>query len=215
MIAFESVLVALAGQVGSSGGSAEVSTAELGRLLGVSQQTASRYLKGLEERGLIRRVRSSRCFTVKLTPEGITVLRGIHANIGRFLDSELKQSFEGVIASGIGEGAYYVGEYADRIMEAVGYRPYPGTLNVRFRGEKPNMNTDRTVDIEEFTSGGRTFGRVGLTPVKLHVMGRTIECHVIIPERTHHRRDIELIAKDNLRRKHRLEDGADAVITFS
>jgi riboflavin kinase, archaea type len=215
MVVLEPVLVALADKMGSSARSLDLTTGELGRLLEVSQQTASRYLAELEGKGWIVRAKSGRGFNVKLTPDGVNVLKRIHAGIGRFLEPELKQAFEGIIASGIGEGAYYVKEYASRIEEAVGYAPYPGTLNVRFKGEKPDVNTDKTIEIAPFTSGERSFGRVGLTPVKLHVRGNTIDGHVIIPERTHHRRDIELIAGNNLREIYDLTDGEAATIIFS
>ncbi|MFH0861790.1 MAG: DUF120 domain-containing protein [Candidatus Altiarchaeota archaeon] len=215
MVSLEPVLVALAQKAGSSAKSFDLTTGELGQMLGRSQQTASRYLKDLEDRGWIIRLKTGRAFSLSFTPDGVKVLRNIHSGIGRFLDSEMKQSFDGVIASGIGEGAYYVKEYASRIEEALHYMPYPGTLNVRFKGEKPDMNTEKTIDISGFASGARSFGRIGLTPVRLHVRARTIECHVIIPERTHHRRDIELIAAENLREKHRLKDGDEAVITFN
>jgi riboflavin kinase, archaea type len=212
MVSLEPSLVALARKQGASSKAADLSTAEFGRLLDVSQQTASRYLKELETMGLVERARSRRGFTIKITSEGISVLRRIRSDIGSFLDPEVKTTFQGTIESGIGEGAYYVGEYASRIQDAVGYKPFPGTLNVRFKGEKPDMNTDRTIDIPGFDSGGRSFGRVGLTPVTLHVGGKTIACHVIIPERTHHHRDIELVAKDNIRKKYRLKDGDKATL---
>jgi riboflavin kinase, archaea type len=214
MVSLEPALLALAGRIGRAGCSASLSTSELGGILGVSQQSASRYLALLEERGWIERARRGRAFEVKVTPDGLGVLRGIHGSLGVFLDSAIKQSFEGVVASGIGEGAYYVGEYSGKIDEAVGYRPFPGTLNVRFAGEKPNMNSPNTIDILGFTSGGRSFGRVGLTPIRLSANGKTVDCHVIIPERTHHRRDVEIVSGNNLRRKLDLSDGDRALITF-
>jgi riboflavin kinase, archaea type len=215
MVKLEPVLLALASSLGHSGGSATLTTSEFGVLVGVSQQTASRYLKALEARGWIVRSRGGRAFDVKLTSEGVAVLRGIHSGLGRFLEPDIKRSYEGVIASGIGEGAYYVGEYAGRIEEAVGYRPYSGTLNVKFEGGKPDMNIENTVDVPQFSSGSRSFGRVGLTPVRLHVKGKTVYCHVIIPERTHHKRDLELVCRYNLRRKLGLRDGDKAILTLA
>ena len=208
----EHALVVLASKIGSSSGSIEVTTAELGRLLGVSQQTASRYVVELAGKGWVERVRSGRGYSLRLSGEGVSVLQNIHTTIGRFLDSRLKQSYEGTVVSGIGEGAYYVGEYAERIRKAVGYRPYAGTLNVRIGGGRPNMNTPQTLDVLGFMSHGRSFGRVGLTPVKLHIQRKTISCHVIIPERTHHKVDLEVIAKENLRDKYGLKDGEKARI---
>jgi riboflavin kinase, archaea type len=214
MVSLEPVLIALARRIGHSGGSATLSTSELGKLAGVSQQTASRYLGMLDDAGWISRGRSGRGFEVRLTADGVSVLRGIHSGIGEFLEPDVKRSFEGRIASGIGEGAYYVGEYASRIEQAVGYRPFPGTLNVRFGDDKPELTSKGTIDVEGFESGGRSFGRVGLTPIRLHLKGRHVDCHAIIPERTHHRRDIEIVSGDNLRKKHGLRDGDKALITL-
>jgi riboflavin kinase len=215
MVFLEPVLLAVSGRMRSPADAVSLTTTELGRMLGTSQQTACRYLKGLEERGWVQRVRDGRCFSLRLTAEGIEVLRDMHAGLGRFLQPQLKPSFEGVIASGIGEGAYYVKEYSGRIHKALGYMPYPGTLNVRFKGDKPQMSTDKTTDIMGFKSGARSFGRVGLTPVRLHVRSKSMDCHVIIPERTHHRRDIELIAKDNLRKRYGIKDGDKATVTLN
>ncbi len=215
MVSLEPVLVVLAVRLGKSGNTANLTTAELGGLLGVSQQTASRYMGLLEGRGLAQRVKAGRGFNVKLTAAGVAELRRLHGSLGVFLDSDLKKSFEGVISSGIGEGAYYVGTYADRILESVGYRPYPGTLNVRFVGDKPVAATEKTVVIEGFVLGERTFGRVALTPVRLHLRRHSIDCHVITPERTHHTRDLELVSGDNLRARYGIMDGDKATVTFS
>ena len=215
MVSLEPVLVVLASRLGKSGNSVTLTTTELGGLLGVSQQTASRYIGLLEEGGHVQRIRAGRGFNLRLTASGVAELRRIHGSIGVFLESDVKKSFGGVIASGIGEGAYYVGTYAERIMESVGYRPYPGTLNVRFVGEKPTAKTAKTVDIGGFVLGDRTFGGVALTPVRLHVRRHRIDCHVITPERTHHTRDLELVSGENMREKYGVRDGDKATITFS
>jgi len=46
-------------------------------------------------------------------------------------------SFDGRVFSGMGKGRYYVGhpEYQKRFEEALGYRPYPGTLNLKLEDE--------------------------------------------------------------------------------
>lgn len=210
MVYLEHILLALA----IKRQNAEVTTSQVGELLGVSQQTASRYLRDLEGGGFIQRVKAGREFNIKITSSGLSVLRQVHSDLGRFFGSEIKQSYNGVIASGIGEGAYYIREYSERIEKAVGYRPFLGTLNVRIEGGRPSLESPDTVDIVGFTSGTRTFGRVSLTPIKLHVRKQSINCHAITPERTHHTKDLELIAKNNLRMKYGLEDGEKATITI-
>jgi len=210
MVFLEHVLLALAMRRQGD----EVTTRQVGDLLGVSQQTASRYLRDLEGGGFIQRVKSGRGFNIRITSSGLLVLRQVHSDLGRFFGSEIRQSYNGIIVSGIGEGAYYIREYSERIEKAVGYRPYLGTLNVRVEGGRPSLDSPDTVDIEGFISGTRTFGRVSLTPIKLHVRKQSIVCHVIIPERTHHTKDVELIARNNLRMKYGLADGDKATITI-
>lgn len=37
----------------------------------------------------------------------------------------------GEVVSGLGEGAYYVRQYEPLIEEYLGFKPFPGTLNVK------------------------------------------------------------------------------------
>jgi riboflavin kinase len=215
MVSLEPVLLALAGRLKSPSGTVSLTTTELGEMLGVSQQTASRYLSELESRGWITRSRAGRGFEVKLTSEGVDVLREIHSGLGRLLHPKVNEMFEGVIVSGMGEGAYYVREYADKIKEAVGYRPYYGTLNVRINGGRPDLRGYRTIKVGGFKSGDRSFGRIELTSVTLTVRGHKIRCHAIVPERTHHEKDLELVSRHNLRRGYDLKDGDKATIVVS
>ena len=57
--------------------------------------------------------------------------------VGGFAVS-LPVSIAGRVFSGMGKGRYYVGhpEYQRRFEESLGYRPYPGTLNVKLAGEE-------------------------------------------------------------------------------
>jgi len=212
MTSLEPALIALARRLESPNHEIAITTTELGGLLGVSQQTASRYLAELENSGWIERRRSGRGYALKLTPDGANVLRGIHSNLGRLLESKARRKYEGTVVSGIGEGAYYVGEYADRIRGITGYTPYHGTLNLRFEGGRPRLTAYETVNVDEFKSGDRSFGRAALTPVTLRVKGAKVRCHAIVPERTHHENDLELVAKHNLRRRYNLKDGDKAIV---
>jgi len=214
MVFLEPILLAIAGKMNSSDDEVTLTTAEIGRILGVSQQTASRYAAALETRGWVERKKTGRVLRLKLTPEGVDVLCGIHGGLSRLLETEPVKSFYGFIASGIGEGAYYIKEYAEKIESAVGYRPYYGTLNIHFKTTKPNLKPYSDITINPFKSGDRSFGAVYLTQITLKVRGRKIDCHVIIPERTHHKTDLELIAPHNLRRTYRLRDGDKATITI-
>ncbi|MFH1055734.1 MAG: DUF120 domain-containing protein [Candidatus Altiarchaeota archaeon] len=213
MLSYEFVLYCLAGRLKSPSGRLSMSTSEFGLLFSVSQQTASRYLRGLESLGWVERRQNGRGFTLNLTSEGVAVLKGMHINIGKFLESKAPQAFEGKVVSGIGEGAYYVRQYADRIEEALGYRPYYGTLNIRFEGGKPELAAYKTDYVSGFRSDNRSFGKAELVEVILSVGNHEIGCHAILPERTHHKKDLELIARHNLRRKYGLADGQKVLVS--
>jgi riboflavin kinase, archaea type len=215
MVNLEPVLLALASRLKSTTDDVSLTTTELGDLLDVSQQTASRYVSTLESMGWIERKLAGRGFTLKLTPQGLEVLRGIHENLGRLLESKSVKSFSGVLTSGIGEGAYYIKEYADKIEETIGYRPYFGTLNVQFTQGKPDLRAYKSAVISAFKSGDRSFGAVYLIAVRLNVSGKSIDCYVIVPERTIHKRDLELIAEHNLRKKYGFRDGEPATISVA
>ncbi len=212
MVWLDSVLVRIAQLQGSQSAEASLNTSELGDFLGVSQQTASRYLQLLEEKGWLARARSGRGFSVKLTDEGVDALRQINISISSFLQSGKNRAYSGEVVSGIGEGAYYVGEYSSRINGLTGYVPYPGTFNLRVEGGRPDFRGDKTVAVEEFTSGERTFGKIWLTPVTLKIKGKNIECHILLPDRTHHKQDIELICGKNIRKTYNVTDGDTAEI---
>jgi riboflavin kinase, archaea type len=190
-----------------------LTTKELGLSLNVSQQTASRYLMALEGEGLIRKERLGRGFHIRLTHEGVEHLRLVHSGLSSFLDIESERVYEGIIVSGIGEGAYYISEYSSRIREALGYRPFNGTLNIRFSEGRPLFSSEKTVHVRAFKKGGRSFGAVSLTPVIIRLGDASVRAHVIVPERTHHRRDVELVARDNIRSKYSVKDGDRVLLT--
>ncbi len=201
----EPVLVEVARHLAT--GSGPLSSARLGKSLDVSQQSASRYLNELEAKGWINRKREGRRFSIEVTDDGYTILERVHFMIGSFLNECDRSLREGIVVSGIGEGAYYIGEYSSRIKDAVGYIPYNGTLNLRINEGRAGLQSDNSVDIGPFLSGGRTFGRAELIPINLAMNGKSHPCHVIIPERTHHRLDIEIVADRNLREFLGIKDG--------
>ena len=191
-----------------------LTTGDLGRLLGVSQQTASRYLTELGDKGWINRVKSGRKTELQITDLGKNRLTEIQSDIWDFLSEKKKNILDGTVVSGIGEGAYYVGEYAQKIREITGYIPYQGTLNVRLEGSRVKVQSENTVEIKGFNSKRRSFGKILLTPIELKIKVGKIKCHIITPERSHHKIDLELISEHNIRKKFKVEDGDNASITF-
>lgn len=205
--------MSLAEEVGGCDCFFEATTSEFGQIFGVSQQSASRYLMLLEKQGWITRARSEKGFKVSITDEGVSVLKRLERKISSFLNHDSEMTYVGEVVSGIGEGAYYVSKYAEKINETLGYSPYPGTLNVRVHSGKPDLDIKSTIKISGFTSEGRSYGGVGLTPIVLTINRKTIHCHAIIPERTHHKLDLELISKHNFRKEFKAADGDEVRFT--
>ena len=182
-----------------------ISSSKLGSILGVSQQTASRYLKELEDKELIKRSITYHGQEIQFTASGISILNEICLDLNQRLFKK-KVMFKGKIVTGIGEGAYYIKEYMDKIKERLGFSPFPGTLNLKSSGNF-KINMDGGITISGFTRDNRTFGEVKCLPVKLSSGKKYINCHLILPQRTHHTDEIEIISKFNLRNKLSITDG--------
>lgn len=187
-----------------------LTTTELGRLLGVSQQTASRRVLACVESGLLKRTHIAAGITVQLTEKGqkelLQVLTGLEM---AFTPPEEELVIEGVVVAGLGEGAYYVDAYSQRFREALGFVPFPGTLNVKVVGEEAQkaveqMKQTPPLVVTGFSSEGRTFGDVICYRVRIN---EKAEGAVVIAQRTHHSTDIlEVISPANLRFVLKLED---------
>lgn len=190
-------------------------TTELAKLLGASQQTASRHLIELEKMGLIRRVRLGRRESVQITPGGVKHLDNMFLTLKRAFEMKKTEVvFEGVVFSGLGEGAYYVSQpgYKKQFVAKLGVDPYPGTLNLRVRKEDQEearlLEASPFILIEGFQDGTRSFGPAKCYHAKI---GDSVEAAVILPVRTHYAGDVaELISTEYLRKKLHLKDG-DAV----
>jgi riboflavin kinase len=195
--------------LGAMNGFVEVSSADLGQRLGVSQQTASRRIRDLERLNYIRREMGVHRQLVRVTEEGIGILRGELAEYERIFELKDKVVIAGSIQTGLGEGAYYLNQepYIRQFEQMLGFRPYPGTLNLEIGGaEASKMRILKAADpisIDGFEADGRTFG--GVDCWRAHVDG--YDCAAILPRRTHHRRTLELIAPDRMRDKFGFQDG--------
>lgn len=182
---------------------------ELGKRLGVSQQAADRYLVRLAERGLLTRTLAARRQQLLVTPAGMEVLRGEYHAYRRVFEGPGRLRFTGTVASGLGEGRYYLTQpgYVVQFTERLGYTPYPGTLNLRL--DEPDLRRVQNVHhwagirIDGFPASGRTFG--GATCYAARLRGRP--SHLIVPDRTHHKDVVEFIASEFLREALPVKDG--------
>ncbi len=187
-----------------------VSTQSIGEMLGISQQTASRRLKSLETAGLITRALAADGQHVTVTKPGEEVLRKEYQEYCRiFAEGSEQYLLSGAVVSGIGEGKYYMslGPYKEQFAGALGFEPYPGTLNIKLAPS--SLTTRKKIDaldwtrIKGFSTDGRTFGDARCIPCRIG----TIKCGIVVPGRTHYPEDlIEVIAPIALRRKLGVED---------
>jgi riboflavin kinase, archaea type len=186
-----------------------LTSGEVGERLGVSQQAAARYLVELERRELVVRSLASRRQRLHLTPAAKELLRSEYRGYRRIFEGPGHLGIGGEVASGLGEGRYYLSQpgYVLQFTERLGYPPYPGTLNVRLRPAEIRrlaVLKDWTgVRIDGFEAGGRTFG--GATCFSARLNGRA--CHLIRPDRSHYQDVVEFIAPVRLRTSLRLKDG--------
>jgi riboflavin kinase len=195
---------------GGCKGTVFVSTQTIGELLGISQQTASRRLKGLETQGLITRTIAADGQHVMLTGTGEEELRKEYQDYNRIFSEKGKEYvLSGVVVSGIGEGKYYMSlaPYREQFSRYLGFEPYPGTLNIRL--SLSSIPVRKKIDalswtrIKGFSSEGRTFGDAKCIPCRIG----DISCGIVMPGRTHYPEDIvEVIAPVALRRKLGVED---------
>ena len=188
-----------------------LSSSDAGRLLGISQQSACRYINELERDGLIKKTRSGQKQRIEITENGINLLREIYLDLKNFFEYKYKYkqklSMEGRIITGIGDGAYYIKEYAEKLKERIGINPFYGTLNVKidrmpFKIEKYSIGV-----IEEFREKNRIFGRIRYIPATISGDGWSEDCFIVLPERAHHKDEVEIISEKNLRREFGLKDG--------
>ena len=119
----------------------------------------------------------------------------------------------------MGEGAYYMSlkGYTRQFKSKIGYVPFPGTLNVRLdrkvhREAIKQFENSEGIKINGFSDGKRTYGWVKCFACTVN---NSIQCKLIILERTHHNDAIiELISSTCIREAGMLEDGSKISINI-
>jgi riboflavin kinase len=197
------ILVELA-KSGAIGEKKPFSLRSLAKEFNTSPQTTLRLLERLEEKGMIEREVRGRKTYIELTEKALAFLEKLYEDLGKALYSGI---VIGEVVSGLGEGAYYVQMYSERIREYLGFEPFPGTLNVRVIFPKTIFDAlcnVRPIIIPGFVRDGRTFGDVRAYRVKVN----GIEGAIVIPSRTIHPPKIaEIIAPVSIRKALGLKDG--------
>ncbi len=193
-----------------------LSTVKLARELEISQQSASRFLIELEREGLIRREGSGKVKVIRLTEKALESLLEAHVHLRKILDKPSEVRLEGRVFTGLGEGAYYVQipHYVKEFKRKLGFKPYPGTLNIRLIGRDEILKralVEKAADIviEGFSDERRAYGGARCIKALLNEE----EVVMIFIERTHYSKDVvEVISPVCLREKLGLEDGDKVVL---
>ncbi len=192
----------------------EISSSEFADLLQASQQTASRRILELVARGLIEREMGVKKQLLKISLEGMEILKEEAAAYRRIFELSRTVHIRGLVSSGVGEGAYYISQegYTKQFQAQLGYVPYPGTLNLELQGPEVNklrlLKANPGILIDRFQTAERTFGEVYAWRATLSKE----PCAAILPKRTHYTRVLEIIAPQHLRTRFGLQDGAEVEI---
>jgi len=191
-----------------------ITTDSLGKNIKKSQQSASKHLLELEQNQFIERIISGRNISVKITSKGFSEMVKLSTILQKSLNSFPSHvEIKGTLISGMGEGAYYMGlkGYTKQFKSKIGYVPFPGTLNVKIDQKihqeaiKQFVNLNG-INIHSFSDGKRTYGWVKCFPAKIN---NSIDCNLILLERTHHDNSVvELISKLSLRKSVKLKEGS-------
>ena len=179
-----------------------VSSRELGDILEMSQQSASKRILELLELGLIVRDLGARKQRIKLTATGVDELKKEYNEHRRIFELTDHITLHGAIKDGMGEGQYYIDQegYKVQFEKKLGFEPYPGTLNICVDkedvGKLDVIKSTAGIPIEGFNYGGRTFGDVIAYKSKI----KNIDCAIVVPARSHYVDVIEIICQYHLRR---------------
>jgi riboflavin kinase len=209
-------------RIGAGARAVKISTTQLAEALGISQQSASRHLRSLENFSMIRREIEKDGSFIHITKRGMDSLTSVYHHLKRELEETAKEAFvfEGIVFSGLGEGAYYVNQegYRQQVREKLGFEPYPGTLNIRLRTKtdlerKEQLERMPGIEIQSFKTKDRSFGGAKCYQV---LVNDEVEGVVVIAERTGYDRSVmELMAPVNLRKRLGLKDGDIVRVSFS
>jgi len=201
-------------ELGACSRTVKVSTEYLAEKIGASQQTASRHLINLEKIGWIKRTITPEGCLTKITESGMAELKKLYSDLRLIFEAAYPPSvtLEGILFSGLGEGAYYVTKegYRKQFLEKLGFDPYPGTLNLKLTTEydvktMSELEAYPAIEIQGFKDESRTFGSVKCYPA---IINNKEKGAVVYALRSHYNTSVlEIIAPVFLRGRLKLKDG--------
>lgn len=201
-------------EIGAHKRTTKISTEYLAEKLGISQQTASRYLIELERNGWIQRTVTPEGSLIKISDKGTQKLHKLYSNLRFLVETAIPPSvtLEGTVFTGLGEGAYYITKetYKQQFIEKLGFIPYPGTLNLKLTTEydlksRNELDAYPAIEIQGFKNEDRTFGVVKCYPATI---GNKVKGALIFALRSHYDSSVvEVIAPVCIRKRLKLKDG--------
>jgi len=189
------------------------STTALASDLQCSQQTASRWLRKLSEEGYIERRIGAKGEEISVTEKGADELRRVYISLSEVLKPRRTpyMSICGRLFTGLNEGAYYISRsgYKRNLVEKLGFKPYPGTFNLRI--SKPadlqarkELDAAPGITVDGFSNGSRTYGTLKCFPT---LINNKVKGAIIFIQRTHYDATVvEVIAPVYLRDRLKVKD---------
>ncbi|MBD3390321.1 DUF120 domain-containing protein [Candidatus Micrarchaeota archaeon] len=206
-------LILLLAEKGALDEPVRLTTWNIGKSLSMSQQNASIRLRKLAQDGFI--VSGER--GIKVTDKGRKELAILYSRLSSIFQKN-KFIFTGRIVRGSDEGKYYVSipTYKNRMKQALGFTPFPGTLNIELEETQIEhriaLREHRPIMIKGFRQGGRSFGPVELYSCRVE----GYEGALIFPFRSHHGlRVLEIISPYDLSKKLDVSKGSKIKVEVS
>ena len=201
-------------EMGAYNRTAKISTEYIAKKLGISQQTASRYLIELEHQGWIARKVTPDGSLITIQALGTTELQKLYSNLKVVMEKAYPPSvtLEGTVFTGLGEGAYYISKdsYREQLVNKLGFEPYYGTLNVKLTTDydiktRHDLEAYPAIEVMGFQNENRSFGVVKCYPA---MIGGKVKGALVTAVRSHYDTSVlELIAPVCLRKQLGLKDG--------
>jgi len=116
----------------------------------------------------------------------------------------LYKYIKGRVVSGLGEGSRYVSLYSEMFKKYLGFKPYPGTLNIMV--ENTTMSTDNIVKKIIIPPPGN--GYASVYAYRAYIYG-VEPVYVVKPMVTKHGSSVvEIVSRYYLRERYCLRDGS-------
>ncbi len=197
----------------------KVRKADIATNLDISAWTLNRWINQCVKEDLIEEILVNQRKLYKIKEKGILELLRIRNELNEYFKDYSLYKMRGRVTSGIGEGKYYMSipEYKEGFKKALGFYPYPGTLNVELDDKslvtRKKLEESNGIIIQGFVKNGRKFCNVKCFRALILKEDLREYGGVLLIEKTKHsRKIIEVISPSYLREKLFLNDGDEIEI---